>query len=333
MAQLFTILLLVLVLSGRTMADHASPFFETGIAGAIMTASGSTLPKSKFVFVPRVQFIDNDELSDETLETAGALDEEVHSVASLLRASANLAYGISNDLTVGLSLPYVKRSNIREAHHDMGMGEVEVAGDSKGLGDMAVFSQYRFYHNESNDIAAIVGLKTPTGDTDVRENDGALFELELQPGSGSWDPFIGIALNRNWDRFGFSSNVLYRFVTEGKQDTNLGDIFNYNVAGVYRVFSPAMGHEHHSHTPDSGIVDYIDLILELNGDYRQHVKISGVADANTGGNTIYIAPGIRVGLGHSWSVFASGGIPIVKDLNGIQSEPEYRVVTGISKAF
>ena len=215
----------------------------------------------------------------------------------------------------------------------MGMGEVEAAGDSKGLGDVSLFGQYRFYHDKSSDVAAIVGLKTPTGDTDERENGGPLFEPEHQPGSGSWDPFIGIGLNRGWDRFGFASSVLYRFVTEGKQDTNLGDIFNYNFAGSYRVFSPEDGHDHHSHTHGSGIVDYIDLILELNGDYRQRVEITGVTDENTGGNTVYISPGMRIGLGHSWSVFASGGIPIVNDLNGLQSEPEYRIVGGISKVF
>lgn len=326
--------LLIIVLCPKvTLADHASASFETGSAGAIMTISGATLPKGKFVIGPNVQFIENDEISDEELEALGALEEEVHSTESVLQVSANIAYGLTDNLTLGLSLPYVERSNVRAAHHDAGMGEVEVAGDSKGLGDMSVFTQYRFYHDDASDAAVIAGIKTPTGDNKERENDGALFETEQQPGSGSWDPFIGMGLNRSWGSFGISSNVLYTFVTEGQQQTNLGNIFNYNLAGSYRIFSPEGGHGHHKHTHGLGIVDYVDFILEFNGDHRKRVEINKINDENTGGHTLYLSPGIRVGLGHSWSVYASGGLPIVNDLNGQQSEPDYRIIGGISKTF
>ena len=46
-----------------------------------------------------------------------------------------------------------------------------------------------------------------------------------------------------------------------------------------------------------------------------------------------MSPGLRVGAGHSWPVFASIGVPIINDLNGEQSEPDYRVIGGISKTF
>jgi hypothetical protein len=35
----------------------------------------------------------------------------------------------------------------------------------------------------------------------------------------------------------------------------------------------------------------------------------------------------------NWSSFVSVGFPIINDLNGIQSEPDIRVVTGVSVAF
>jgi len=136
--QYLLFLLIIVLCPNVTLADHASASFEIGSAGAIMTVPGTTLPQGKFVIGPSVQFIDNDEISDAELERQGALDEDVHSSESLLNVSANIAYGVTHDLTVGLSLPYIERSNVREAHNDMGIGEVELAGDSKGIGDASL---------------------------------------------------------------------------------------------------------------------------------------------------------------------------------------------------
>ena len=323
----------LIIFNYAVFADHASPSFETGSAGAINTLSGSTLPKGKFVFGIGAQYIELDDLSDQTLEDLGTLNEEVHSVNSLFNASANVAYGLSDNLTVGFSLPYVKRTDIREAHNDAGVGEAEFAGDSSGLGDMNLFGQYRFYNSDSINTAIIIGLKIPTGDTGEKEIGGSLFEAEQQPGSGSWDPFAGVSFDKSWGRMGISSNLLYIFVTEGAQDTDLGDIFNYNLAASYRAFLPKEYHDHGRHDHGSSLVDYFDVVLELNGDYREKVDIDGTKAAHTGGHTLYISPGVRVGIGHGWSLYTSIGIPIVNDLNGVQSEADYRVIGGISTTF
>ncbi|MFT5426466.1 MAG: hypothetical protein ACI9ZT_001407 [Gammaproteobacteria bacterium] len=328
------ILFIVLLGFNQTVfADHASTSFETGAGGAIMTTSGATLPKGKIVVGISVQSLELDDISDVVLEAAGTADEDVHSVDSLFSASANFAYGLTDDLTIGLSMPYVDRSNVREAHNDMGVGEAELAGDSNGVGDLTLFGQYRFHQSEKQDVAILMGIKTPTGETGVREIEGGLFEAEQQTGSGSWDPFLGLAYNRNWDDIGFSGNVLYTFVTEGTQDTDLGDIFNYNLALTYRTTIPEGEHDHHQHAHKGNIIDYIDLVVELNGDSRQRVNIGGASEEHSGGHTLYLSPGLRVGLGHCVSLFTSVGIPIVNDLNDLQSEPDYRVIGGVSITF
>jgi hypothetical protein len=309
------------------------PVLKQVPGGAIMTTSRATLPKGKIVVGISVQSLELDDISDVVLEAAGTADEDVHSVDSLFSASANFAYGLTDDLTIGLSMPYVDRSNVREAHNDMGVGEAELAGDSNGVGDLTLFGQYRFHQSEKQDVAILMGIKTPTGETGVREIEGGLFEAEQQTGSGSWDPFLGLAYNRNWDDIGFSGNVLYTFVTEGTQDTDLGDIFNYNLALTYRTTIPEGEHDHHQHAHKGNIIDYIDLVVELNGDSRQRVNIGGASEEHSGGHTLYLSPGLRVGLGHCVSLFTSVGIPIVNDLNDLQSEPDYRVIGGVSITF
>ena len=228
--------IIVLLIYQNAYADHPSAYFETGSAGAIVTQSGSTLTGGKLVVGSGVQFLGLDEIPDARLEHLGATDEDVHSTASLMNSVANVTYGVTNNLTIGLVLPYVNRASVREAHHDMDAGEAELAGDSKGLGDMTLFWQYQFFNQNSSHAALITGVKTPTGDTDERELEGGRFEAEQQLGSGSWDPFIGLAIGRSWGKIGFSGNMLYTFATEGTQNTDLGDTFNYNIALSYRAF-------------------------------------------------------------------------------------------------
>lgn len=318
----------------KASADHASPSFETGAAGAILTVPGATLEQGDLVFGVGMQFIDMDKISDAELEALGAAEEDVHSTGSLLNASIHFAYGVTADLTLGASLPYVERSDIRAAHHHSGAGEVELAGDAAGMGDATLFGHYRFFRSDYADIAVIAGVKMPTGDSSEHENGGELFETEHQPGSGSWDPFAGLAFNRNYGRAGISANVLYTFTTEGDQQTELGDIFNYNLALSYRAWSPdESDHDHHHHQHVLNILDYVDLALELNGDVRERTEIDGEEEEHSGGHTLYISPGIRVGLGHRWSVYTSFGLPIINDYHGQQSEPDYRIIGGLSVTF
>ena len=328
----------VLLFSGTVSADHASASFETGAAGAIMTTPGATLPKGKLVLGSSMQFIDFDDISDNSLESYGAADEDVHSIDNLFQYQATLAWGVTDNLTIGASIPYLERNNIRAAHNDMGMGEVEKAGDASGIGDARFFGQFRFFHDTMQDLAVIAGIKTPTGITSEREAGGESFETDHQPGSGSWDPFLGLAYNRAFGRAGFSANVLYSYTTKGSQQTDLGNGFNYNLALSYRLFSAMETHHHYhdheySHEHTGSILDYIDVALELNGDVRGKDEISGVNEENSGGHILYLSPGIRIGFAHGWSLYTSIGIPVINDLNGVQSEPDYRVIGGMSMTF
>jgi len=50
-----------------------------------------------------------------------------------------------------------------------------------------------------------------------------------------------------------------------------------------------------------------------------------VIDPNSGGNTVFISPGIRDSGGKSWNTALSIGAPIIKDTNGYQTDPDYRI--------
>ncbi len=89
------------------------------------------------------------------------------------------------------------------------------------------------------------------------------------------------------------------------------------------------GHHHHEHESTR---PSLDLVLELNGEWHAEQVTNGIDDPNSGGNTIFLSPGLRLSQ-DKWSGFVSVGVPIVDDLNGIQSEPDLRVIAGATWLF
>jgi hypothetical protein len=73
-------------------------------------------------------------------------------------------------------------------------------------------------------------------------------------------------------------------------------------------------------------------VLELNGEWHAKQVEGREKDPNSGGNVVYLSPGVRVSYG-GLSGFASVGVPVVNNLNGLQAKPGYRVVSGLAWAF
>lgn len=331
-------------------ADHGSSALGlgSGVGAPIATGSGITLKQGQISVGLRNEYIRFNDFSDRKLKALREADEDadLHSVESLIVPSISAAYGVTDDFSVGLQVPYIFRNNIREPEHQDG-GEPEVVdlGDAEGLGDIRLFGQYRFFHDpESNThVSAVFGVKAPTGRTNRRsdvldDGDVERLEAELQPGSGSWDGFAGLAFTKQvMDGVSFDTNVLYTLVTKGSQHTDLGNIFSYNLSLAYQIGSDGSQSTFGSTRAESLGSSFkdsaIDLVLEMNGEWRDKEKTRGSGDDNSGGNLIYISPGIRFRGNRYWSVAVSYGIPILKDLNGDQVNNHHRIISSINFSF
>ena len=76
----------------------------------------------------------------------------------------------------------------------------------------------------------------------------------------------------------------------------------------------------------------IDAVLELNGEWQAKQDVAGETDPNSGGNVVFLSPGVRV-ASNRWSGFVTVGLPIANDLNGLQSEPTHRLFGGVLVGF
>ncbi len=310
-------------------ADHPTVAFGSESAGPIGTISTAPLPAGKWAAGFRSEYVNFARFSDQELAGFAENGEaDVHSVDSILNASVSLAYGLTDDLTLSLRLPYVKRHNIREGEIDAGTAEAHDHGDAAGLGDLSWLAQYRFFNGERVAASLIGGLKTPTGSTHEKDGNNRL-ETEFQPGTGSWDWLLGVSSSAGVGGLGFHANLLYNLTTEGARNSEIGDAFFYNLGIVYRLFnSEDPGAQHHDHSHVTW-----DVMLEVNGEKRQKNEIAGDKERNSGGDVIYLSPGIRVSSSSSWSLFMSLGKPIYDNFNGRQTDNDYRLVGGVGVAF
>lgn len=362
---------IMLFLAAPAEAHHPGGGGNTGSGGAINTISADTLAEGMFAASVRYEFIRLGQLSDADLLAAANRGTHAHSLRSIDAMSLSVAYGITNDLTLAVRASGVRRSDIREPGGDMlsgghmGMmdsGEmsslmsadgINRRGNSAGFGDVTMLGQYRFHNNAQTGTSAAVlfGFKAPTGSTSQRDNFGQLFQAEFQPGSGSWDGLIGAAFTKRTGRWAFDVSGLYYLISNGTQNTNLGDRFLFGTAVSYRLVGPVgsakeielheycmqprnqlqehcLYHANHDHSDMKKTPYTLDLVLELNGEWHDKQRIAGIADPNSGGTTVYLSPGVRIGVDR-FSGFVSFGVPVINQHNGVQSKPDYRILTGI----
>lgn len=363
------------------LAHHPGGTGNSSGAGPANTVPANTMEEGHLAAFVVYEFIRLGGLDDADLIAAAGQHLHVHSIGTIESTSIGAAYGVTDDLTVSVRLPFVRRTDIREGTHahehshdeegEEGGGGGEAVnsvtrrGDASGVGDLSLLGQWRFLNNRptGTELAALFGVKLPTGATHVRDRAGELFEAEFQPGSGSTDPMVGLAATQRVGRWSFDANALYVFVNKGTQRTNLGDRLQYNASVSYRLIGSTaeapsfagapttyshLGHDHthpdgqpgvhgpepHGHGPEKKRPPEfaLDAILELNGEWHAKERTGIEKDPNSGGNTAYLSPGIRASYANL-SGFVSVGVPVVNDLNGLQSKPSYRVVSGIALSF
>ena len=344
-------------------AHHPGGGGGAAVAGPINTIPGTVLDKGQWVAGLTFEYTAFNSISDAALAFYAGQHEHVHTLRTIQSPALSLSYGLASDLTISARLPYVLRTDISEGAHSHSGGatlnEAVHRGDSEGIGDVSFLAQYRILNNRAmgTEWSLLGGVKAPTGRGDVNDKNGNLFDAEFLPGSGSWDWSAGLAVSQQLrGSYSLHASVLHIWVGTGEQDTNLGNRVQYNLALAYRAFGAApdpdrtssrmnagalpqpMHHgagrskEHHHEAPVRAAGPALDLVLELNGEWHDKEEVAGEREKNSGGNVVYLSPGVRLSV-DKVSGFLSVGVPIINDMNGIQADADYRVTSGIAVSF
>jgi len=142
------------------LASHmASTSLATGPGSSINTESAVPLETGSWSFGVRYEEQRFDRLSEDTLLSLVAVDPnaDLHSIRSVKTTLFGVAYGLNDNLTLGLSLPVVERQDIRAPHFNAvdNAFEIEQEGNSKGIGDLKLYGLWRFAERESSSTSLL----------------------------------------------------------------------------------------------------------------------------------------------------------------------------------
>lgn len=217
-----------------------------------------------------------------------------------------LSREIGDAWTLRAEIPYVVRQSIEiDDHHHL--GELQT---SEGLGDLRLTGTWRFAQNASGFLGALGGVKLPTGSTTEKNTQGARFEPELQPGSGSVDGIFGAAYGWTAGIWTVEGNALYTIRTEGDQDFEFGDAFS-----SYTAVHLPLGRQDGVWSVRAGA----DFNLQVEA--RQ--KDGGVKMPDSGGTTLLAGPALTIRSREGFELIGNFLLPAVQDLGGVHQELDF----------
>jgi hypothetical protein len=229
-------------------------------------------------------------------------------------------YSLSENLSAIISIPVVFHNYTASQTPDAMDAGVGPNASSSGLSDVTAFLSYRFWHSMGDEwsfsASAMVGAKIPTGYTGAKDEYGNLLNTDLEGGTGSFDPMANLTVLAGAGDWGMSLNLSDWYPTTGAQQYRYGNSFVYEYNLIYHLL------------PD--VFDEPNLYVGagIGGELHGVEYQSGVAQDNTGGNSNYIAPTVRVQFDRV-SVNARMQYFFLHNVSGEQLDYTYRVLAGI----
>lgn len=324
----------VLLCSNSALAHHTGPTGIGGNGGGLAVQGPETLEAGKGAAGAQITYFRTDQRPATELEDLATQDIHAHDTDYMATGVLGGAYGVSDRLTITAEISYVRRAGLREGEA-MPVPNVNELGDVSGFGDTSLLAKYRIAGSDETGLALIGGIKLPTGSTHRSSMSGELLETEHQPGSGSWDYYLGGAAGMELGWLSIDVSALYQFSTSGAQDTRLGDRLQAGLALSHR-FGPAEHHhhdadrtdEHEEHSHGSW-----DAFTEATVEWEGRQKVAGLVEDATGGTAVWITTGARLNAASGYSVTVAAGVPVWQDIRPSHADNSYRLTLSLAKAF
>jgi hypothetical protein len=143
----------------------------------------------------------------------------------------------------------------------------------------------------------------PTGSTDEPFNGaaGGIVDPTLQPGTGSTDLLLGGFYSGGLDKLGWFAQGLWQHAVASQAGFRPGDAITVN--GGLRI------------------------------DRGNLVNVEFDGSPLTGGDLLYLAPGVSATLGAGFSAYGYVQFPVYQDVNGVQLTAKQIYSVGVRKTF
>jgi hypothetical protein len=176
---------------------------------------------------------------------------------------------------------------------------------------------------DASSTGVIAGVKLPTGSTDEPFNGpaGGTVDPSLQPGTGSTDLLLGGFYSGGLDKLGWFAQGLWQHAVASQAGYRPGDAITVNGGVRYADMGQA-------------IVPLLQVnYVHRNIDRGNLVNVEFDGSPLTGGNLLYLAPGVSARLGAGFSAYTYVQFPVYQDVNGVQLTAKQIYSAGIRKTF
>jgi hypothetical protein len=187
------------------------------------------------------------------------------------------------------------------------------------LSDVRLLGRYTGL-DDSRNYGILFGLKLPTGDTRTNFSSGTVagtpLDRGLQPGSGTTDLLLGFTQTGQFgERLSWFATELWQKPLNDHDDFRPGQTLNANLGLRYQLDETL--------TPQ----------LQINAQNRWRDSGAQSDRANSGGEVIYVSPGLTVNLGEGTSVYGFVQLPVYQRVGGLELVPTYTASVGVSHSF
>ncbi|HUU45908.1 MAG TPA: hypothetical protein VM118_09260 [Acidobacteriota bacterium] len=311
-----------------------------------MVLPSESLAKEAYLTVARGNWVAALSYEYEILEDAVYYNEETrnteHSFTLNTSLALDITYGLSENITFNAIIPYRYIYNTSRVDSALVAGTPGVFFDSRrgsqGLGDVILMTYLKLnvgqtlyfgdhYTPEGNDgyddyikespgmyagrrqgavLAAAFGVRLPTGATDAVDADGNRLPDDLQLGTGTMDPIVGLLYHHRYYRLGWGLSALYRLSSQE-------NIYHYEwggefVGAAYLAFR---------------LNKNLEWVAQFNGVALGRDKLNGLPFTNRGGKVAYFTPSLIYVGSKMVTLQASAEIPIYRNLNESQLSSDY----------
>ena len=204
--------------------------------------------------------------------------------------------------------------------------EDQQGGDS-GLGDISLLARARIFQHHTlattTTVALMAGIKTPSGSTRGRADNGDYLGAHLQLGSGATDGLFGASMSHARGRWSVIANMLGALKGQGEagdHDYDYGDSINYDLTARFRVSPATLG----------AAAQLWFVSCGLAGEARGQETEAGSRIEDSGGHVLFVQPGLQLNLGGRWTLEFWAQVPVHHDLTGTQLGDSLKVAAALS---
>ncbi len=329
--SLLTTASIPLLLGGMSLAHAHGESIRGGGSGSINTVGAAILEEK--VIGLRWDARRYETFSDQELVNFKAQDEDVHMHSSEDAYFLSFGFPVNEDMDISLMFQYnnfkgFKDNGDANANACFGVDDegknatnlntscISPTAESPGIGDMLVTGRYRFFNDGDNQWASVFGVILPTGKITNKTDGGEIIGTHNQPGSGAITFQGGVAYSGHLtEKVAIDADVIYRFGTQGAKQFRSGNSWQLDIAASFA--------HHGSIVP----------VIELNGIFFDQDIENDEIKKNSGGDVVYLSPGISVKINEKQGVYANVSYPIYQELTGISNDEKFRWSMGWSTAL